>query len=61
MNKLQQPFSELFTTDKPKVEEICKGTSFNNKFEMFGIVEATFGGQPGYLSRIVKEDLVTKG
>lgn len=56
-DRIMRPFSDL-CLHKPVVEEICKGSSYHNKIDMFGIVEATFGGQSGYLHRLVKKELV---
>jgi len=46
-------YSELYNSDlryqeSNRTKTECLGSSFQNKLALFGIVEATFGGQRGY-------------
>lgn len=59
MDQLVKPYSEYWITDqsdylgeplKQKIIKLGKGSTFENKIMMLGIVEATFGGQKGYLN-----------
>ena len=53
------PNSTLWQKEKSeKVKSLCDGSNFSDKIQMLGIVEATFGGQEGYLQRIVDGELI---
>lgn len=55
-------YSELYNKDlrhqeSNRTKSECLGSTFQNKLTLFGIVEATFGGQRGYQEKIIAEDL----
>lgn len=67
MDKLVKPHSWYWRDERPKDDEdqtikqkiirLGEGSSFSDKVTMLGIVEATFGGQKGYLKKIVDQEL----
>lgn len=68
MQKLVKPNSALWQLQQqlkgymnlqPRLKKLCTASTYSDKVTMLGIVEATFGGQQGYLNDIVKRDLHT--
>jgi hypothetical protein len=69
MDRLVKPHSANWANERPgntssPAEKHVKkglgdGTDFSDKITMLGIVEATFGGQRGYLEQIVADELGT--
>lgn len=66
VDKLIIPHSWYYTRDlvdpylgpkPPRKVQIGEGSSFADKVTMLGIVEATFGGQKGYMDKIVRDEL----
>ena len=62
MDKLIKPHSHYWNCDKPDPETMTikertirlgEGSDWSDKITMFGIVEATFGGQKGFMRNIV--------
>lgn len=62
MDKLVKPHSYYWNCDKPdpetqnlkeRVIHLGEGSAWSDKVTMFGIVEATFGGQKGYMRKVV--------
>ena len=70
MDRLVKPHSAYWADERSgqssgggaaerQVKGLGDGVDFSDKITMLGIVEATFGGQRGYLEQIVADELVT--